>query len=159
MATEEVSAYIEVKVPDTLPVQTPELNPEAQENPLYPLELGDEAYIGTADDPYLNPDIINISLTQTVDNFTLTYYCEDAQEEMIYFDNSDDYYSEYTYSYLIKPGQLVSPGNVSMHLYGEHIKYIYAAISQIITTDGTVYDIPEDEWAFSYWTLQEGEEE
>lgn len=146
----EPSAIFSIKA-DTA---VPDPQPVPEHAGKYPLILGDEAYVGTIDDPYLDPDVINVSENETVESFTLTYYCEDIDEEIIYIDSTDEYYSEFVYTEIIKPGQLVNPGEVSLSIYGSRIAYIFAAITNIRTTDGTTYDIPEDEWVFDYWTVE-----
>ncbi|MHC1787569.1 MAG: trypsin-like peptidase domain-containing protein [Christensenellales bacterium] len=143
--TSDRSNYVKVVMPK--PTPTPYMEPK------YPLDFGDDGYVGTSRDPYLNPKIVNVSDRKTVDGFTLIYYCTDVYGEKLFFDNSTDYTSIYTYTKTIKPGQSTYPGKVSLNLYGSGIKRIYVAISRIHTTDGRTYDIQDDQLNYYYWTV------
>lgn len=141
----EKSSYLKVVMPK--PTPTPYMEPK------YPLDFGNDGYVGTSRDPYLNPKIVNISEKKTVDGFTLTYYCTDVYGEKLYFDNTSNYTSVYTYTNKIGPGRSTYPGKVSLDLYGSGIKRIYVAISKIHTTDGKTYEIPESQLDYYYWEV------
>lgn len=140
-----LSSYVKAVTPK--PTPTPYLEPK------YPIDFGNDGYVGTSGDPYLNPKIVNISKKKTVDGFTLIYYCTDIYGDKLYFDNTKKYTSVYTYNKTLKPGQSTYPGKVSLDLYGHGIKRIYVAIMKIHTTDGKTYDIPESQLDYYYWTV------
>lgn len=139
------SGYIRAVMPK--PTTPPYVEPK------YPIDFGNSGYVGTSRDPYLDPKIVNISKTKTVDGFTLNYYCTDVYGSKLYFDSGNSYTSEYTYTTRISPGRAVYPGKVSLSLYGSGIRRVYVAISKIHTTDGKTYIVPESQLNYYYWEL------
>lgn len=131
----------------------PKPTPAPYVEPKYPIDFGNDGYTGTSRNPYLNPKIINISKTKTVDGFTLIYYCTDVYGSKLFFDDTRDYTSVYTYTNKIGPGRSTYPGKVSLNLYGSGIKRVYVAISKIHTTDGKTYNVPESQLSYYYWEL------
>ena len=96
---------------------------------------------------------ISISKSKTVDGFTLIYYCTDVYGSKLFFDDTNNYTSIYTYTNKVGPGRSTYPGKVSLDLYGSGIKRVYVAISKIHTTDGKTYNVPESELSYYYWEL------
>lgn len=131
----------------------PKPTPVPYVEPKYPIDFGNDGYTGTSRNPYLNPKIVNISKTKTVDGFTLIYYCTDVYGSKLFFNDSRDYTSVYTYTNKIGPGRSTYPGKVSLDLYGSGIKRVYVAISKIHTTDGKTYNVPESQLSYYYWEL------
>ncbi len=141
----ERSKYVKAVMPK--PTSVPYVEPK------YPLDFGDDGYTGTTGAPSLNPKIVNISKQKTVDGFTLIYYCTDVYGTKLYFNNSTDYTSIYTYTKTIGPGRSTYPGKVSLKLYGSGVKRVYVAISKIHTTDGRTYSVPDSELSYYYWEM------
>jgi hypothetical protein len=119
----------------------------------YPLAIGDEAFVGTRDDPWLDPDVVNVSPTQTVDFFTLTFMCDDDGGQYLIHEGTLRTHYPHDYSVTVAPGGLVNPGRVSMAGFEGAIRYVNVAVTRIRTTDGTTYVIPEEEWEFTFWEL------
>ena len=131
----------------------PKPTPTPYVEPKYPIDFGNDGYTGTSRNPYLNPKIVNISKSKTVDGFTLIYYCTDVYGSKLFFDDTNNYTSIYTYTNKVGPGRSTYPGKVSLDLYGSGIKRVYVAISKIHTTDGKTYNVPESELSYYYWEL------
>lgn len=121
--------------------------------PAYPLDLGDEAYVGNIIRPYINPDIVNLSTDKTVTGFTLAFYCENSQYEALMFEDSEKSITYYTYDIQVGPGQTVNPGEVALSGYGINLHYIYLAISEVRLQDGEVIKVSPQDLDFYYWEL------
>ncbi|MDI9520383.1 MAG: trypsin-like peptidase domain-containing protein [Bacillota bacterium] len=125
----------------------------ANETPDIPLFVGEEAYVGTTDQPYLDPDIINKSEEKAVTGFTLAYYATDWDYRVLKFADTGKEISYYSFKTLVKPGELINPGKVSMKSYGPGVARIYAAISSVTMEDGRVIKVPEEDLDFFSWEL------
>jgi hypothetical protein len=149
--SEPVKVALVSNSPTPVPTKTPRPTATVQSTQSeYLLEVGEDAYVGTPDDPYINPRVNNTS-GSTVDSFVLKYYCLDADKNYLLFNNTADYYSEYTYTVSIGPYDYLYPGKVSMSLYGSQVRYVYLAISQVHTTDGETLTVPDP--TYFYWEL------
>ncbi len=123
------------------------------EVPGMPLEVGEEAYVGTVLNPYLDPDITNISEDKTVIAFTLAYFTTDNNFRVLNFADSDKSITYFTFDKTIGPGETQSPGKVSMKSYGPEVKSLFVAISSVTLEDGTVIKVPEEDLHFLSWSL------
>ena len=119
----------------------------------YPLDFGNEAYVGNIFNPFINPVVVNLSVVETVVGFTLAYYCESALYQPLKFGNTDATITYYTYDKRIGPGQMINPGEVSMSEYGIDLFYIYLAISEVRLESGEVITIAPEDLDFYYWEL------
>ena len=129
--------------------------PPAERPVSWPLDFGEQAYVGTRDNPYIDPDVVNLSPDRVVTGLTLSYYCEDAGNRPLAFGDSGRDVTAFSFEVRVEPGQLVNPGKVSLKRYGPDVRYIYVAISQIRLEDGEVIDIPLEKQEYFYWTLDE----
>lgn len=137
-----------------LTLTAPAAKPAATAEPQYPLAFGAKAYAAVPAKPEIDPQMTNISSTQTVDAFTLTFYCQNAGRQPVKYLFSGKYYTQHSYPLTLAPGQSVFTGKTTLGYYQENIRYINAAITSIHTTDGTLYEIPQQEWVFYYWEVQ-----
>lgn len=119
----------------------------------YPLQLGNEAYIGDRFTPYIDPDIINQSRDLAVTGLTLAYYAEDSDYKTLLFGDTGRQITYFSFESPVPPGQTINPGKVSLKEYGEALRYIYVAVAEIKLEDGSVIRIPEDALKFTFWTL------
>ena len=111
--------------------------------------------MGTRDNPYIDPDIVNLGTDQAVVGLTLSYYCEDAANHPLTFGDSGREITAFSFDVRVEPGRMVNPGKVSLKRYGPGVRYIYVAIAQVRLEDGEVIDIPAEKQAFFYWTVDE----
>lgn len=128
---------------------------EAAENQpaTYPLAIGDEAYVGTGLDPYLDPDLVNLGSAQKVTGFKLAYFTEDRNFEALPFGDTGELITYLDFDTEVPPGQTINAGSVSMRQYGQTIVRIYVAIAQVRLEDGSVITIPEERLQFKDWEL------
>lgn len=129
--------------------------PPAEKPVSWPLDFGEEAYVGTRDNPYIDPDIVNLGTDQAVVGLTLSYYCEDAANHPLTFGDSGREITAFSFDVRVEPGRMVNPGKVSLKRYGPGVRYIYVAIAQVRLEYGEVIDIPAEKQAFFYWTVDE----
>lgn len=144
-AKSEKSKYVKLVIPKATP--TPYIEPR------YPLEIGDYAYWDTYGS-YIsfNPKVVNSSKTKTVDGFTITYFFEDVYGEKIGSYGGSTYYMEVTYSKTVRPNSSTYAGYVKFPEF-RGVKYVYAAVTKIHTTDWKTITVPVEYWQYPYWTI------
>ena len=119
-----------------------------------PLVLGEEAYVGNHPTPYINPDIQNQGEDLAVTGFTLVYFGEDKGYNRLPFGASGQELTYFTYDARIAPGEVISPGKVSLKQYGPSLYKVYVAISDIHLEDGSVITIPLPMYEFISWVVE-----
>lgn len=130
------------------PTETPKVDPE------YFLLVGNEAFWDKIDGYWqVNPIVVNNSKTLSADRFTLAFYCEDDNGELIQRFGDGDYVAYAAFDMVIGPGEVGNPGYTRLDGY-ENVKRIKMAISQIHTTDGRTIDIPMEEWQVMFIELE-----
>lgn len=137
----------------TLPPATPGVLVTATPPPaaLYPIDFGDDGYVGTFSEPALNPLITHTGGNAVIDSFTLAFYAADSQGTPLPLTGTDDAYYIQSYDVLLRPGQSTYPGHTAIPASGA--ARVYVAITRITQSDGLVYELPEDEWDFFYWEM------
>ncbi len=141
-AESDKSKYVQAVMPTPAPTWS-----AGQE---YPIILGDDGYLSTFGGyPEIDPEIINVSDHIIVDGFTLVFYCEDENVEIIR-NPEGDVYSYYTYSITLLPGESAYPGKVYVDGF-TGVKFLNVAVADILTREGLTITIPEPEWEFEYW--------
>ncbi|MGI6726489.1 MAG: trypsin-like peptidase domain-containing protein [Christensenellales bacterium] len=156
----KVSAVVDGQATDIAPpaaVSIPRAGQQQEEEDTttqIPLAIGDQAYLGDRDKPYINPDIVNISEDRTVSAFSLVFYCEDKDYNTLPFDKADQFVSIVSFTQTIQPGQTFNPGKISMSRYIGEVTHIYVAIDSVTLSDGSVIRIPRDERVFDSWTIK-----
>lgn len=128
---------------------TPSPTPAAK----YPIDFGDDGYVGTYRAPSLNPLITHTGGAGVVDGFTLAFYPADAQGNELPLTGTSNAYGLRAFEVLLRPGQSAYPGKIELPVSGPGAARVYVAITRITQTDGTVFDIPEDDWDFYYWEM------
>ncbi len=103
--------------------------------------------------PLLNLRVVNTSGFRTVDEVTVTCYCADMFFSPIRRYGYDAFYITQTYPVTIPPGDWTDLESIPMTGFAQ-ARYVYAAVIKFHTTDGQTTEIPEEEWAFSYWVVQ-----
>lgn len=111
--------------------------------------------MGNLLNPFINPDVINLSQDKTVTGFTLAFYCENEDFEALTFGDSGETISYYTYDVRIPPGEMVNPGEVNLRQYGLETHYIYLAIAKVVLEDGEIIEIPPEKLDFYFWILND----
>ncbi len=135
--------------------ETAQEQEQAQESPALPLAIGGEAYVGTRDNPYLDPDLRNNSDQQTITGFTLAYLAADSDYKFLNFADTGKLITYFDFDMQLKPGELISPGRVSMKSYGPMTAAIYTAVSSVTLQDGSVIKVPEEDLKFYNWLLSD----
>lgn len=121
--------------------------------PTYPLEIGNEAYVGDSGDPFLDPDLINLSAEQKVVGFRLAYFGENRDFEALTFGDTGKLVTYLDFKAEVLPGQTINAGGVSLRKYGGTLHRIYVAIARVVLEDGSSIEIPEPRLRFKDWTL------
>lgn len=141
----------------TIPPKNAEVFYEEDKSPAgipgMPLFIGEEAYVGTTSNPYLDPDVVNKSEDKTVTGFTLAYFATDGDYRVLKFSDTQKEISYYSFKILLKPGETINPGKMSMKSYGPDIAHIYTAVSSVTLEDGSVIKVPEEDLNFFSWDL------
>ena len=118
-----------------------------------PLAIGEEAYVGTHSQPYLDPDVLNVSENDSVSSFTLAYYAEDAAYNTLSYGDSGKQLVFFTYDLELGPSQTKSPGKVGLLGFGPGLHRVYVAVYQVRLTDGSLLTQPLDQLDFSSWEM------
>lgn len=153
----DVTAKIDEWLADVL-MSMPTATPNPTETPGMDansfLQVGDEAYWDKKDGYWqVNPKLVNNSKSLSADRFTLTFYCEDANGDLIQRFGDGDYTMDAVFDMVIGPGEDGYPGYTWLEGY-ENVKYINIAISQIHTMDGRTIEIPLEEWQVMFIELE-----
>ena len=118
------------------------------------LQVGDEAYWDKKDGYWqVNPKLVNSSKTLSADRFTLAFYCEDANGDLIQRYGDGDYVAYAVFDMVIGPGEEKNPGYTWLDGY-ENVKCINMAISQVHFMDGRTIEIPMEDWQVIYIKLE-----
>jgi len=144
-AESQMSNYVKAIVPNQLPSYYIE--------PRYPLQIGESGETETVGNRFLNTEIKNVSKTKTIDEFTISCYCQDVNGNYLKVLDADDEAADgdlvrFVCTITIEPGQLVKTGEMDLNMYGSSVKEIIYTIVKIHTTDGETYDIPRGDRQF-----------
>lgn len=135
------------------PKAAPRVSPAAEDEPEYPLIIGEHGYIGSyLGSPWLAPLLHNTSKQRTILGMALTYHCQDNMRNPILYEDSGQAYYTQWYPLALVPGQAAYPAMA--WLYGmKNVKHVNVAVSAIVFEDGSVLDVPQEKWVYGFWTM------
>ena len=122
--------------------------------PEIPLLLGGNAFLNAKNGmPSIDLRMENTSRVKTVTGVSVAIFMKDAQGEYVLKDDGSDYYAYFDIDLLLPPMSSAYSG--PLYLAGfENVKSINVAITGVNTLEDGKMGIPNDDWAYSYWTIE-----